>query len=35
MKQLINYLEKNKMPSGEEIIEKFDAYRSGILQWNE
>ena len=35
MKQLIDYLEKNKIPYSEETIRKFDAYRGGILQWNE
>ena len=35
MKQLIDYLEKNKIPYTEETIQKFDAYRGGILQWNE
>ena len=35
MRQLIDYLEKNKIPYSEETIRKFDAYRGGILQWNE
>lgn len=35
MKKLIEYFEKNNIPYSEEMICKFDAYRSGILQWNE
>ncbi len=35
MKKLIEYLDKNNIPYSEETIRKFDAYRGGILQWNE
>lgn len=35
MKKLIEYLEKNKISYDNNMIDKFDAYRSGILQWNE
>lgn len=35
MKQLIEYFEENKMPYDEDMLRKFDAYRSGVLQWNE
>jgi len=35
VKKLIEYFEKNNIPYSEEMICKFDAYRSGILQWNE
>lgn len=35
MKKLIEYLEKNNIPYDDDMIARFDAYRSGILQWNE
>lgn len=35
MRQLIEYLQKNQIPYNDETIEKFDAYRGGVLQWNE
>lgn len=35
MKKLIEYFEKKNIPFDDGIIEKFDAYRSGILQWNQ
>lgn len=35
MRQLIDYLEKNHIKYDNDMIEKFDAYRAGILQWNE
>ena len=35
MKKLIEYFEKNNIPYDDNLIVRFDAYRSGILQWNE
>lgn len=35
MNQLIDYFNENQIPYSDEIIRKFDAYRSGILQWNQ
>ena len=35
MKKLIEYLEKKNIQFDDDIIKKFDAYRSGILQWNQ
>ena len=35
MKQLIDYLDNNKIPYSEETIRKFEGYRSRILELNE
>ncbi len=35
MKQLIDYFERNAIAYDDLVIRKFDAYRGGILQWNE
>lgn len=35
MKKLIEYFEKNNISYDDALITRFDAYRSGILQWNE
>lgn len=35
MKKLIQYFEENHISYSEDMISRFDAYRSGILQWNE
>jgi len=35
VKQLIDYLENNKIPYNEETIKKFEGYRSRILELNE
>ncbi len=35
MIQLVKYLEENSIPFDEETLRKFEAYRDGILQWNE
>lgn len=35
MKKLREYLEKNHIPYDDGMISMFDAYRSGVLQWNE
>lgn len=35
MKLLTDYLDRKGIPYNEDMIKKFDAYRGGILQWNE
>lgn len=35
MKKLIEYFRKNNIYYTEETLQKFDAYRGGVLQWNE
>lgn len=35
MKELRTYLDRNNIYYDEEMMRKFDAYRGGILQWNE
>lgn len=35
MKKLIEYLEENHIEYTEDAIQKMEAYRGGILQWNE
>ena len=35
MKNLIKYLEENNIPFDDDVIRKFEEYRSGILKWNE
>ena len=35
MRKLIEYLEKNHISYNGKMIDRFDAYRAGILQWNQ
>src|SRR5699024_2411646 len=35
MKELRTYLDRNNIYYDEEMMCKFDAYRGGVLQWNE
>ena len=35
MRKLIEYLEKNHISYNGKMIDRFDAYRGGILQWNQ
>ena len=35
MKELRTYLDRNNIYYDEEMMRKFDAYRGGVLQWNE